>query len=128
MCLVHYFYISTVGIYIFIHICLYFKTQSNVEEELKTASYLKRECKGFRGREWKLNFYDFISLFFFLRATSTAYGGSQARGRMGAVAAGLHHSSQQCWILNPLSEARDGICILMDTNQIRFCRATMVTP
>ena len=20
----------------------------------------------------------------------------------------LHHSSQQCWILNPLSEARDG--------------------
>ena len=25
----------------------------------------------------------------------------------------LHHSSQQCWILNPLSEARDQTCNLM---------------
>ena len=30
----------------------------------------------------------------------------------------LHHSSQQCWILNPLSKARDQTCILMDTSQI----------
>ena len=27
----------------------------------------------------------------------------------------LHHSSQQPWILNPLSEARDQTCILTDT-------------
>ena len=27
----------------------------------------------------------------------------------------LHHSSRQCWILNPLSEARDRSHILMDT-------------
>ena len=27
----------------------------------------------------------------------------------------LHHSSWQCWILNPLSEARNRTCILMDT-------------
>ena len=27
----------------------------------------------------------------------------------------LHHSSQQCWILNPLSKARDWTCVLMDT-------------
>ena len=27
----------------------------------------------------------------------------------------LYHSSQQCQILNPLSEARDGTCVLMDT-------------
>ena len=27
----------------------------------------------------------------------------------------LHHSSQQCWILNPLSKASDRIHILMDT-------------
>ena len=28
----------------------------------------------------------------------------------------LHYSSwQRCWILNPLIEARDGTCILMDT-------------
>ena len=32
----------------------------------------------------------------------------------------LHHSSQQCWILNPLGEARDGTCVLMDTSQICF--------
>ena len=30
----------------------------------------------------------------------------------------LHHSSQQCQILNPLSEARDRTCVLMDTSQV----------
>ena len=33
----------------------------------------------------------FLFLFLF-RAAPMAYGGSQARGRMGATAAGLHHS------------------------------------
>ena len=38
-------------------------------------------------------FYLFIYLFFaFSRAALVAYGGSQFRGRIGAVAAGLHHS------------------------------------
>ena len=32
----------------------------------------------------------------------------------------LHHSSQQCWIPDPLSGARDRTHILMDTSQIRF--------
>ena len=32
----------------------------------------------------------FFCLFAFSRAASMAYGGSQARGRIGAVAAGLH--------------------------------------
>ena len=32
----------------------------------------------------------------------------------------LHYSSQQHWILHPLSEARDRIRILMDTSQIGF--------
>ena len=32
----------------------------------------------------------------------------------------LHHSSWQCQIANPLSEARDRTYILMDTSQIRF--------
>ena len=31
----------------------------------------------------------------------------------------LHHSSQQHQILNPLSKARDGIHILVDTSRIR---------
>ena len=40
----------------------------------------------------------------------------------------LHHSSLQCQILNPLREARDQTCVLMDTSQIRFRYATMGTP
>ena len=76
--------------------------------------------------------YLFLLLF---SATPVAYGGSQARGRMGAAASGLHHShsnagsshicnlhhsSLQHQVLNPLSEARDRTCILMDTSRIRF--------
>ena len=40
------------------------------------------------------NFILFILFYFFAfsRAVPAAYGGSQARGRIGAVAAGLHHS------------------------------------
>ena len=36
----------------------------------------------------------------------------------------LHHSSQQCRIPDPLSEAGDHTLILMDTSQIRFHCAT----
>ena len=32
----------------------------------------------------------------------------------------LHHSSQQCWIFNPLSKASDRTHILMDTSQVRY--------
>ena len=42
---------------------------------------------------------DYLFFFFFfllfLRAILAAYGSSQARGQIRAVAAGLHHSSQQ---------------------------------
>ena len=75
------------------------------------------------------------------RATLVAYG-SQTRSRMGAVAAGLHHShsntrSKLCLqpnhsllqrqILNPLSKARDQTCVLMDASQIHFRPATTET-
>ena len=40
----------------------------------------------------------------------------------------LHHSSRQCQILNPLSEARDQTCNLMVPNLIHFCSATTGTP
>ena len=40
----------------------------------------------------------------------------------------LHHSSWQCQILNPLSEARDRTHNLMVSSQIRFHCATMGTP
>ena len=36
----------------------------------------------------------------------------------------LHHSSWQCWILNPLSEAWDQTHIIMDTSWVNFCWAT----
>ena len=56
-------------------------------------------------------FFNFYLIFFFFcllsffRASPTAYRGSQARGLIRAVAAGLRHNSQQHRILNPLSEA-----------------------
>ena len=66
-------------------------------------------------------------IFLLFRAISGAYGSSQARGRIGVVATGLHHSqsnvgskphlrhhhsSEQRQILNPLTEARDQTSIL----------------
>ena len=62
-----------------------------------------------------------------------AYGSSQARGRIGAAAAGLHHSESHAgsklhlqpmprswrrWILHLLNGARDRTYILMDTSQV----------
>ena len=49
----------------------------------------------------------FCFFFFLFRAAPAAYGSSPARGPIGAATAGLHHSSRQRQILNPLSEARD---------------------
>ena len=40
----------------------------------------------------------------------------------------LHHSSQQCYILNPLIEARDRALILRDASQVCFHCTTMGTP
>ena len=78
-------------------------------------------------RKWKTKkrVRDFILFFFFFfflhfRALPMAYRGSQARGPIGAVVAGLHHSSRQCQILNPLCEAGDRTCILMDPGQARY--------
>jgi len=72
------------------------------------------------------------------------YVGSQARGQIRAIAAGLHHShtamwdpsyicnlhysSPQCRILNLLSKARDQTCNLMVPSQICFCWAMTGTP
>ena len=32
----------------------------------------------------------------------------------------LHHISWQTWILNPLSEARDQTCVLINTSRVRY--------
>ena len=74
---------------------------------------------------WKIyvdNFTFFLCLF---RAILTSYGGSQAWGPIGAVPAGLHHSSQQCWTLNLLSKTRDWTYVLRDASQICFQGATI---
>ena len=92
----------------------------------------RKAHKGKPHRGWaahKSHFPYFV--FFLFRAAPTAYRGSRARDQIGAVATGLphshsntepepylllHHCSRQHWILNPLSEARNRTCILMDTS------------
>ena len=90
-------------------------------------------------------FADLFSFFVFclFRAAPAAYGGSQARGLIGAIVAGLHlsysnarsehvydlhHSSRQHWIVNSLSEARDQTCNFMVPSRIRLRCATTGTP
>ena len=88
-------------------------------------------------------FYLFYSVVFcFTRATPAAYGGSQATGLIGAVAAilwpsampdpshicNLYHSSQKCQILNPLGKARDRTLNLTVPSQVHFRCATTGTP
>ena len=73
---------------------------------------------------------------FLFMATPGAYGSSQARGQIRDTAAGyitatatpdlscicnLHHSLQQYWILNPLSEARNRTHILTDNVRSLIC-------
>ena len=77
------------------------------------------------------------------RVTPAAYGGSQARGPVWAVADGLPEpQQQQIWvasatytaahgnagILNPLSKARDRTWVLMDSSRICFHCTTVRTP
>ena len=73
----------------------------------------------------------FLFSFCLFRVTLLAYRSSQARGRIRAPAAvhshsssgsshvcNLHHSSRQCRILNPLSEAKKLTQVLMDASQL----------
>ena len=92
----------------------------------------------------QLSLYTVIFFFFcFVRAAPVAYGISQAgvkselqlpayttaTAMLGlSCICNLYHSSQQCQILNPLSEARDRTRNLMVPNQIHFRHAMMGTP
>ena len=58
---------------------------------------------------------------------SLAFATATATGFLNRIC-DLHHSSWQCGIPDPLSEAGDRTCILMDTGQIHLCWAMMGTP
>ena len=90
---------------------------------------------------WKKLPQDFTAFFVLGLHRQAACGGSQARGRIGAVATSLrhsnagselhldpHHGSWQCWILNALSEARDQTHNFMVTSQIHFHCTITGTP
>ena len=77
----------------------------------------------------------FFFLFSFFRAAPAAYGSSQARVELElqlpayitttaipdlSHVCDLHCSSRQNQILNPLSGARDGTCILKGTSQVHY--------
>ena len=94
----------------------------------------------------------FFFFFFLFRATPAAYGNSQARGQIGAAAAGLHHShgnmgslthwawlgtepAPQPWpepqqwqhrILSPLG-TRELLCPLLKTSWDRLCVSLEIT-
>ena len=74
--------------------------------------------------EFLFNVFFFVFIFVFVfalsRAAPTACGGSQARGRIGAVAASLRQShSSNTGSFNPLSKAKDRTCNLIVPSQIR---------
>ena len=67
------------------------------------------------------------------RGSPATYGSSQAQGPIGAVATPQQQQHQiqatsatytaahrKYKIINPLSEARDGTCILMDTSWVHY--------
>ena len=83
--------------------------------------------------------YLFYFFLIFFRAALMAYGNSQTRGQIGAVAASLQPQQWWIWAVSvtyttahgnagswPLCEARDRTCILMNT-WTHFCCTTMET-
>ena len=89
------------------------------------------------------NLADYYYYYFIFRATPMTYRISLPRGRIGAVTASLTPQPEQCGIwaisvtyttahgnaksFNPLSEARDWTCVLMDNSRGRFCWTTRGT-
>ena len=97
------------------------------ESEAKQMTKRKTLTLSLCWREWFANWNRDLFIFL-LRAGPAACGSSQGRGQIEAAAARLHLSSWQCRILNPLSEARDPNCVLMDTSRVHFCWATIGNP
>ena len=90
-----------------------------------------------------MGFFFFCFFLFLFRVTPVAYGSSQARGPIRAVAAGLRYSHSSAGSKprlrptpqltsmsdpQPSERARDQNCIIMDTSQICFHCTTIGTP
>ena len=108
---------------------------------------MKMTRKKVLSREEKKIFPVFQIFFFllFLKTAHVAYGSSQARDQIKSelqqsayataratqdpsCVCDLCHSSGQCQIADPLSEARDQTWIYMDTSWVHYHWATMGTP
>ena len=111
---------------------------SHPAENINYLTVLEAGSPRSRCEEGLFLFFVFLFCFWFclFRAVLAVYGSPRARGRIRAASAGLHHSqatrdpsricdlhhnSWQCWILSPLSEARDQTHILMDTSRVCYC-------
>ena len=105
------------------------KTQATVWTGAAAASHSHNHSNARStacGKAW--SFIYLFCLFAFSRATPAAYGGSPARGLIGAIAASLdqshicslHYSSRRRWILNPLSKAKDWTLNIMVPCQIHL--------
>ena len=89
---------------------------------------------------WSLNAFIYLFIFCLFRAASVAYGRSQARGWIGAVAAGHSHrhsnvGSAACTDEAHgnarslmLKEAKDWTCVVVDTSWVRYPWAKTGTP
>ena len=116
----------------------------------KTASsknahnHHSHQTPNFWGLGWRAIFVLFFDFFFFLKGRTHGiwrFPGQRSNRsysfrpipqpqqcQIWARLCDLYRSSWQRWILNPLSEARDQTCILIDTCQICFHCTTMGTP
>ena len=106
----------------------------------QAGGWRKNGC--FLRHGWIVHSVLLLFLFVFFRAAPAAYGNPQARGWIWTAATSLrhshgktrsklrlwpNHSSQQRWILNPLSKVMDWTRVLMDTRWVHYHWATTGT-
>ena len=103
----------------------------------ENGQFMLKRPKLLDGFQTSVVLFCFVLLFLF-RAKFAAYGNSQARDQIGAASLNHSHSNAGSGLyLQPtpahdnagsLSKARDRTDVLMDTNWVRYHRATAGTP
>ena len=85
-------------------VVLYLVTLSSVITHFLLNIYCEPALSQALGAYWFMGFFKIyfiiIIIFLLFRATPKIYGGSQAGGRIGAVAVGLCHSRSQIWAMS----------------------------